>query len=95
MTTFPLIPAPVLLAAITLAGFLSGLLYFAAVQRTAILFAAGRGWLAPVTLTIARIGLAATFLALAARLGAAPLLAAFAGFMLARAVALRTARRPS
>jgi hypothetical protein len=33
-------------------------------------------------------------LTLAARLGAAPLLAGFAGFLLARAVALRVARRP-
>ncbi len=95
MTAVPLIPAPVLLAALALAGFVFGLLYFAAVQRTAILFAAGRGWFAPVALTIARIGLAATFLALAARLGAAPLLTAFAGFMLARALALRLARRAS
>ncbi len=93
MTPVPLIPEPVLLAAMALAGIAFGLIYFAAVQRTAILFAAGRGWLAPVALTIARIALAAAFLAFAARLGAAPLLAAFAGFMLARAVALRAARR--
>jgi len=94
MTTLPLIPAPVLLAAITLAGFVLGLLYFAAVQRTAILFAAGRGWFAPVALTVGRIGVAAALLALAARLGASPLLAAFSGFILARAVALRLAGRP-
>ncbi len=88
------LPMPAVLAGIGLAGFVVGLLYFATVQRTAVLFAAGRGWLAPVALTVGRIGAAATFLALAARLGAAPLLAAFAGFLLARAVALRVARRP-
>lgn len=90
-----MIGAPVLSAAFGLAGFVFGLLYFAAVQRTTSLFAAGRGWLVPVALTIARIAAAATFLALAARLGAAPLLAAFAGFLLARAAALRAARKAS
>ena len=94
MTGAPLTPTPVLLVAIGLAGFVFGLAYFAAVQRTALLFAAGRGWLAPVALTVGRIGAAVLFLALAARLGAAPLLAGFAGFLLARAVALRAARRP-
>ena len=94
MTGAPLTPTPVLLVAIGLAGFVFGLAYFAAVQRTALLFAAGRGWLAPVALTVGRIGAAVLFLALAARLGAAPLLAGFAGFLLARAVALRVARRP-
>ncbi len=89
------LPLPVLLAAIGLAGFVFGLLYFAAVQRTAILFATGRGWLAPVALTAGRIAAAAAFLALAARIGAAALLATFAGFLLARVVALRAARRPS
>lgn len=94
MTGTPFTSTPVLLVAIGLAGFVFGLAYFAAVQRTALLFAAGRGWLAPVALTVGRIGAAVLFLTLAARLGAAPLLAGFAGFLLARAVALRVARRP-
>jgi N-ATPase, AtpR subunit len=85
---------PLFDAAIGLAGFVFGIAYFGAVQRTATLFAAGSGWLAPAALTIARIAAAATLLAYAAKLGAAPLLAAFAGFLLARAVALRAARRP-
>ncbi len=89
-----LITTPALLAAIGLAGCFFGLLYFAAVQRTAVLFATGRGWLAPVALTAGRIGAAVLLLALAARLGAAALLAGFAGFLLARAIALRMARRP-
>jgi hypothetical protein len=94
MTGLSFAPLPVLLVAAGLAGFILGLAYFAAVQRTALLFVAGRGWLAPVALTLARIAAAVLFLALAARLGAAPLLAGFAGFLLARAVALRVARRP-
>ncbi|MGO9483568.1 MAG: ATP synthase subunit I [Rhodomicrobium sp.] len=88
------LPIPVFLAAIGLAGFVVGLLYFAAVQRTANLIAAGRGWLAPIALTLGRIGAAVLLSALAARLGAAPLLAAFAGFLFARVAALRAARRP-
>ncbi len=88
------LPMPVFLAAIALAGFVFGLLYFSAVQRTANLIAAGRGWLAPIALTLGRIGAAVLLLALAARLGAAHLLAAFAGFLFARVAALRAARRP-
>lgn len=84
---------PLFYAAIGFGGFVFGLVYFAAIQRTATLFAAGSGWLAPAALTIARIISAVTLLALAAKLGAVPLLAAFAGFLLARAVALRAARR--
>ncbi len=90
----PFSATPLLYAAIGLAGFVFGLVYFAAVQRSATLFAAGSGWLAPAALTIARIAAATTLLALAAKLGAASLLAAFAGFLLARAVALRAASRP-
>ncbi len=88
-------PAPELLAGMAFAGLVFGLLYFLALRRTAILFASGRGWFAPVALTLGRIGAAALFLALAARLGATVLLAAFAGFLLARAVALRAAGRSS
>jgi hypothetical protein len=94
MTGLSFAPLTVLLVAAGLAGFILGLAYFAAVQRTALLFVAGGGWLAPVALTLGRIAAAVLFLALAARLGAAPLLAGFAGFLLARAIALRVARRP-
>ncbi len=93
MTGAPFSATPLLYGAIGLAGFVFGLLYFAAVQRTATLFAAGSGWLAPAALTIGRIAAAATLLSLAAKLGAASLLAAFAAFILARVVALRAARR--
>ena len=86
-------PMPELLVAVALAGFMSGLLYFAVLRRTAMLFASRSGWLLPAALTAVRIGAAAGLLALAAKLGAAPLLAAFAGFLLARTVALRIGGR--
>ncbi len=88
-------PITELLIAMALAGFGFGFLYFAALHRTAILFASQRGWLFPVALTLLRIGAAAGFLTLAAKLGAAPLLSAFAGFLLARTLALRIAGRAS
>ncbi len=79
--------------AMALTGAAFGLVYFAALDRTVALLAAGRGWLGPAALTFARIGAATLVLALIARLGAAPLLAAFLGFLAARAVALRARRR--
>ncbi|MGO9544619.1 MAG: ATP synthase subunit I [Rhodomicrobium sp.] len=93
MTGAPNFALAELLTAMAFAGLVSGLLYFLALRRTAILFARGRGWLAPIALTLGRIAAAALLLALAAKLGAAPLLAAFAGFLLARAVALHVAGR--
>jgi hypothetical protein len=75
------------------AGAAFGLVYFAALDRTAVLLATGRGWLGPSILTLGRIAAATILLALIARLGAAPLLAAFLGFLAARAVALRAVRR--
>ncbi len=57
------------------------------------LFTAGRGWVGPLALTLARIAAAVIFLGLAAKLGAAALIAAFLGFLLARTVMLRVARR--
>lgn len=75
-----------------LAGFAFGIAYFAALRRTVTLFAAGRGWLGPLLLTLARIAAAAILLAIVAKLGATALLAALLGFLVARAVALRFAR---
>jgi hypothetical protein len=75
------------------AGFSFGLLYFAALERTVSLFAAGYGWLSLLPFTLGRIAAAGIFLGLAAKLGAISLLAAFAGFLLARAVALHAERR--
>lgn len=75
-------------------GFAFGLAYFAALRQTAALFASGSGWLAPSALTVGRIGAITLVLTAAAKLGALPLLAAFLGFLLARAVALRLVRGP-
>lgn len=77
------------------AGFAFGLLYFAALKRSVAMFADARGVLAPLGLTLARFAAAVVLLGLAAQLGAAALLAAFVGFLLARNLALRLARRSS
>jgi F1F0 ATPase subunit 2 len=74
------------------AGILLGLAYFACLRLTAEQFAAGAGWAQPFLLTLARLAGAAAALALAARWGALPLLAGFAGFLLSRGIALRRAR---
>lgn len=80
-------------AAMAAAGLVFGLGYFAALRRTVHLFGSGRGRFAPAALTLGRILAAVVFLLSAARLGALALLAAFLGFLLARALALRAARR--
>jgi hypothetical protein len=74
------------------AGLLAGALYFAALRRAVALYAAGPGRLG-AALTLARIAGAILFFGLAARQGALPLLSSFLGFLLARALALRAARR--
>jgi hypothetical protein len=76
--------------AMAFTGFAFGLVYFIVLHRTVTLFASGGGWLGPSALTLGRIGAVTILLALAARLGAAPLLATFLGFLSARAVVLRT-----
>jgi len=78
-----------------LAGFVFGLVYFAAVERTALLLAARKGLIGPISLTLGRVAAATLFLALAAQFGDASLLSAFLGFLLARAIALRKAGRAS
>jgi F1F0 ATPase subunit 2 len=80
-------------SAAALAGLAFGLLYFAALRWTVDFYLGARGWLVPVSLTLARIIAAVVVLALAARLGAAALFCVFLGFLAARALALRTARR--
>ena len=82
-----------LAAAMIISGFAFGLLYFATLKRAAALFASGSSWMGPLGLTLGRIAAAVIFLSLAARLGAAALLAAFLGFLVARALALRAERR--
>ena len=77
----------------SLAGLVFGLVHFAALRRTVDLYSAGRSRLAAAALTLGRIAGTIVFFGLAARLGALPLLSAFLGFLLARTLALRAARR--
>jgi hypothetical protein len=84
--------APLVLG-MAMSGIAFGLLYFAVLRWTAILLASDGGWTSPLVLTIARIGSAVLFLGLAAKLGIFALLAAFVGFLAARAVAVRVVRR--
>lgn len=74
------------------AGLLFGLLYFAVLRRTVALFVGDHGWSRPLALTLGRVGASVAFLLVAAKLGAAPLLAAFIGFLIARALALHAER---
>lgn len=80
-------------AAMVVAGVAFGLCYFAALRLSIAALAGGRGRLRAAALTLGRVGAAILFLWGAATQGAVPLLAAFAGFLLARAAALRWERR--
>ena len=75
------------------AGVVVGLVHFAALWRSIELYSAGRGQLAAAALTLGRIAGTIVFLVLVVRLGALPLLSSFLGFLLARTLALRAARR--
>jgi len=84
---------PVVAAA--LAGLGCGLVYFWALKRSVDLLVAGRGWSMPLCLTLSRIiAIAAAFTALAWS-GAGPLLGAAVGFLIARTISVRAARRPA
>jgi hypothetical protein len=89
MTASSLLPA----ALAAFGGLILGIGYFLALRRTTALLAGGRGWVGPAGLTLARIAVAAVLFGFAARLGALPLLTGFAGFLLARAIALRSIGR--
>jgi hypothetical protein len=86
-------PDLALIVTMALAGVVFGMVYFATLRRAVALFTAGGGWVGPLTLTLARVAAAVVFLGLAAKLGAAALIAAFLGFLLARSIMLRVARR--
>ena len=75
------------------AGLAFGLVYFAFLRRSVTLLVGGNGWFAPPALALGRIGAAAAFLFMAAKLGAAPLLSTFIGFLMARTLALRAESR--
>jgi hypothetical protein len=80
-------------AAFAVAGLAFGSAYFAALRRTTELLAGSGAWLWPAVWTLGRLLAAIVFLAFAAKLGALPLLTALAGFLAARALALRAVRR--
>ena len=93
MTASALFTRPELAAIMAVAGLAFGAIYFAALKRGVTLFVSGRGWRAPLALMLLRLGAAILFLVLAAKLGAAPLLAAFLGLLAARVLAVRAARK--
>ncbi len=80
-------------AALAVAGVVLGRCYFEVLRWSVARYASGRSSaLQGAALALARILCAAALLAVAARLGALPLLAAFLGFIVARTWALRAAR---
>jgi len=89
MSNLQLVSVP--LAGLVGLGF--GLAYFAAMRRSVAAFVAGGGWLQAGALTLCRLAVAAAGFGLAAQFGAAVLLAAAAGFLGARSIALCAKRR--
>lgn len=83
-------PAVLLLA---IAGFVLGVTYFASLRRGVRLSIARHAWLPYILWALARIAAAALFFAFAVRWGVPALLAAFVGFLAARQLAVRAARR--
>lgn len=90
--TVPDTPVVPLLA---VAGFLLGTAYFAALRRTVGLVIARHAWAPYAASALVRVLAAVLVFSLAARWSVPALLAAFAGFLLARQRALRAARRPA
>lgn len=79
-------------AAMAGAGLGFGLLYFRLMRLTVASLVAKGGWLRSVALTAVRVIAAIAVFAVAAKLGAIPLLAAFGGMLVARRVSLRSVR---
>lgn len=78
------------------AGFLLGRFYFCSLRRAIRLSLARHAWKHYVFSALSRVGAAGLFFILAVRCGAPALLAAFAGFLTARHLAVRAAaRRPA
>ena len=75
------------------AGLVLGMGYFASLRRGVRIAVARHAWLPYMLLALARIAAAALFFTFAARWGMAALLGALAGFLLARQLAARAARR--
>lgn len=81
------------IAVFAAAGLIVGFAYYGALWRTVTLLAGGSPWLVPVALTLGRIGGAVLVLGVAARFGAPDLIAALAGIIVARLLAVRVVRR--
>ena len=81
------------IALLAAAGAAFGRIYFALLGRSVALYITTGSAARAAPRSIARVVAAAAFFALAARLGAPELLAAFLGFLIARARAVRDARR--
>jgi hypothetical protein len=79
--------------AAALVGLLFGIINFAALWRNVELYTGDGSGFAAAALTLGRVAGAVVLFGLAAKLGALPLLSAFLGFLLARWLALRAARR--
>ncbi len=78
-----------ILAGAALVGFALGTGYFACLRFTVRAHVAGTGRGAAVALTCARLIGAVLVFTIAARVGAGALLGAFAGFLVARTIAVR------
>jgi N-ATPase, AtpR subunit len=87
-----LLPAIALLAA---AGFVLGIAYFASLRAGVRHALARHAWWQYPLLALTRIAAVALFFAFTVRWGVPALLAAFAGFLAARQLAVRAARRPA
>jgi len=94
MTDKPFAIDPEVTALLAVSGLTFGFAYFASLKRSVTLLTSGYGWIRPVAYGLGRFCAAAGFLFVAVNFGAAPLLAAFAGFLLARVVVLRQYGRP-
>lgn len=78
---------------VAVAGFALGVVYFASLRRGVHLAIARQAWLPCMAWGFLRIAAATLFFTFAVRWGLPALLAAFAGFLAARTLALRGARR--
>ena len=87
------IPTPLLIAIMAPLGFGLGVLYFSALRRTAELLALHGVTRPAIAFTVGRGVAAIGVFGFATWLGAGPLLATFTGFLAARWLALRRARR--
>ena len=85
-------PSVAITGIFAVAGLGFGLAYFAALWRSLDYYAAGQERFMPAALTFGRFVATVLFFAFMARVGRTPLLMAFIGFLLARALALRAVR---